>query len=300
MEILKYTLVNRVYQNGYYDLWEAENDLGLKAIAKVSKNSFANHPGIRQAFREEALSLARITHPYIIKAIGFDETDGISAFLTEQHNAVGIKSFISKKGKLSEENAIAIISKLMDGIQSIFTAKSPIFKLEFENIYISENLKPIITGLGYQPEVVLGFGGHYSDDQDERIVFQSPETLTGQTENPVKSAIYGCGIVFYYLLKGKLPIETKNRPIQEVYLDIVTHNWLPVYGITALAKTWLDSLSETDPSKRYKSIADALEGLNLIKESLDKNKETQCKNKDCGNLLKANAKFCGKCGSQQI
>lgn len=308
--ILNYALKSCIFQDGYYDLWEAENNLGLKAIIKKTKPSFAGHPGVYKFFREEAVSLAKVHHPYVIRMLGFDDTGGMPSLVVESFDLPTVRKQIHNHGPMKEEVACQFVLKVLDAAYSVLSHGISHFRITSENICIDTKNNPLITSLGLSIEEVLGFAPRLKDEQLENLVYRSPESLMGTSQNIGQDVIYGAGVLLFLMLRGRLPVEVRNLNTDEAYAQIVNHNWQKLLNITPRTQAWMDKLTHINPTERFGNIREAIQYYNNLTTATPKstavpvkvNAETQlinCINPLCDNTIAAGRSFCGKCGTNQ-
>ena len=223
---------------------------GELVAIKVISPSVANNVKFRRRFASEIETLVRLTHPNIVKAIGFGEEQGLLFYSMEfvdghtlqdhlrQHKRLDwtevIEIGIEVAGALKHAHDIGIIHRDLKPANLMLTREGHIKMTDFG-----------IAKLFGASELTLA--GSVLGTAD----FMPPEQAEGKTVN-VRSDIYSLGSVMYAMLSGRAPFAGKSVP--EVLYAV---RYSPTPDTTPLAPdappdlhALIAEMLEKDPLKR--------------------------------------------------
>ena len=178
-------------------------DLELNRLVaiKVLRQLAEEQEEVRARFRREALILAKLNHPNLVKIYDFEE-DTSPPFLVEEYlKGSDLYDKVKKAGPLTPADAGVMISELADGLahfhgQNIFHRD-----IKPANIFLDDE--------GRYRFMDFGLSKHVEDSkltQEGYIVgtlpYLPPETRQGKAASAAGD-IYQIGLTLYYLLKGK-------------------------------------------------------------------------------------------------
>jgi serine/threonine-protein kinase len=211
-------------------------------------------------FLREAEYGARVTHPNIVRAYDYGQTDGLHYLALEWAEGEPLAEFVNRSGQL----APALVAKIVEQIGAALTAAH-------EAGIIHRDLKPanIMYNPAEQTAKLLDFGIARDSDSnpEERLTragffvgtlqYVAPETLSGELVKE-QADVYSLATITYYLLTGCLPFSGKSP--RELFQQLLTQPPIPLNearkGLRfshAVEATVMRGL-ERDLSKRCKSV----------------------------------------------
>ena len=246
------------------DIYVAEDrQLGRKVAIKVLADRFASDAEVRERFKREALTAARLSgHPHIVTIFDVGEWDGrpfiVMELFTGGTLAERIQSkpvargeafeFLRQAGEaLDAAHVEGIVHRDVKPANLLFDSRG---ELNVADFGIARVLDQTTAGMT-APGTVLGTAGYLS-----------PEQAEGE-EATASSDIYSLGVVAYELLAGRRPFE-RGSPTAEAAAHI--HEPVPSASAdNASLGRAIDAVFERalekDPSRRHGSAGELVADL---------------------------------------
>lgn len=162
-------------------------------------------------FRQEALALARLSHPNIVQVYDFFEENGFFWIAMEFVKGGELDARLKASGRLELHETLSLSKQMADALG--YAHEQGVIHRDFKpaNVLLTPNQNVKITDFGIaklaqsslhtQLNTVLGTPS-----------YMSPEQANGETTDH-RTDIYSLGIVFYQLLAGELPFKGDHRSI---------------------------------------------------------------------------------------
>ncbi len=207
----RYKLLELVGSGGTAEVYRSVHpDLGREVAIKILYPSYTNDPGFVKRFRQEAQTVAALTHPHIVQVYDFAATeDGLYYIVMQYINGVSLDQFLGKRETpLPLAKAYAIFCQIADALQ-----------FAHEQGTIHRDLKPANILLDGRDHVYLtdfGFAKLMGVDLQTRSsmtlgtpVFMAPEQIENAPATAVTD-VYALGAILYQMLTNHLPYEDSN------------------------------------------------------------------------------------------
>ncbi len=197
---------------------------GLDRIValKILPEEFAHDVKFALRFTREARTLAKLNHPNIVSVFEFGKVEDTFYFLMEFVDGPTLRDVI-RAGKLSPEQALAIVPQLCDALQFAHDKGVIHRDIKPENILLAADGSVKIADFGLSR--ILG-----SDAQPTALTgthqimgtprYMAPEQLAGARSVDHRADIYSLGVVFYEMLTGELPVGRFEVPSRKVRIDV--------------------------------------------------------------------------------
>ena len=266
--------------------------------AKIINKDFVNKLPNKQFIEREISFLARkdIKHENILNCLDAYQDEKNYILITEYCENGDLKELIKKKGCLSEEEAIDVFSQIINGYSFLRSVNIIHRDLKPENIFISKEIFKI-GDFGTAREL---------SDNDARTFFigsldyMSPEMLESNGQYNDKTDIWSLGIIFYYMLFGKVPWTSRRqiKLIQEINEKLKnSESIIPAdHYISPECKDLLLKMLEKDPDQRISideisvhPLFNASQSTTASDQSLSQVEES--KSPDSNNVLKEKLNF---------
>jgi hypothetical protein len=231
-------------------------DVAIKQLGP----SLANDAQLLARFRQEALALARLSHPNIVQVYDFIEWNDLSLIVMEFVEGDELDTWLSNAKPLTVSVATKLAMQMADALG--YAHERGVVHRDFKpaNVLISNEGKIKITDFGIaklarssmrtQMNTVMG-----------SPAYMSPEQAGGDSIDH-RTDIYALGIVLYQMLGGKPPFV---GDIKSVIAQQLTKIPLSLSSFRSDIPPALDSVVQTmlakQPADRYQSMGVAIEQL---------------------------------------
>ncbi len=251
----EYRIEKELGQGSFSHVFQAQDVICDRKVAlKILRQERAKDEKVLSRFRREAGLLARLEHPNIVRVYNFGQY-GLNYFIVmEVLSGLTLKQVLARENPLSVEQAVAVMSQVLTGLE----------KLHAENI-IHRDLKPDNIKLLPDRAVVMDLGlAHVNaDTQLTRSGemfgtprYMSPEQARGEKTN-FQSDLYAVGVILYELLTGKTPHETES--LASLLFKIAVEEPRPItdyrVDLPELLVLFLERILARESDRRFSSTA---------------------------------------------
>ena len=202
----RYEIISKTGVGGMATVYKAKDTVLNRNVAvKVLKEEFITDEEFVKRFNSEAQAAASLSHPNIVSIYDVGNEDGIYYIVMEYIEGKTLKQLLQKRGALTLNEVIDIMTQLTDGLAHAHEAYIIHRDIKPQNIMIEDNGLVKITDFGIamalnstqltQTNSVMG-----------SVHYLPPEQANGKGST-VKSDIYSLGILMYELLTGSVPFK---------------------------------------------------------------------------------------------
>jgi serine/threonine protein kinase len=250
-----------------------ELSLNRKVALKVLAPRLSNDEEFIKRFKREAMVVAALDHPNIVKILSYGQAEGVHYFAMEYLKAQDLGQILKEKGAIPMEEALSITAQVASALEEASQRGVVHRDIKPPNIMVDELGRVRVTD----------FGIAYQQDSETKLTrigtflgtpeYASPEQVSGQALD-VRSDIYALGAVLYRMVSGQCAV-TGDSPLAMV-AKILTEPVKPILEVNpSLPRPvcqLVDKMMAKDPANRFQSPRELLSALN-----------------DCMNELKLNA-----------
>ncbi|HUR29224.1 MAG TPA: serine/threonine-protein kinase [Planctomycetota bacterium] len=238
--------------------------LDREVAIKVLPPELAGTSELRERFRREARTAARMSHPNIVPLYTFGEVSGLVYFVMGFVRGESLASRLARQGPFGPEEARTLLASLCDALEFAHRRGVVHRDIKPDNILMdAESNEPVLTDFGIAKVSVMDAQLTTAGQLIGTPHYMSPEQASGSADIGARSDLYSLGVVAYELLSGRRPFDSDN-PI-EALTQRLTSDPKPLGSVTRgvpsdLALT-IDRCLERDPAKRWpdaKSLREAL------------------------------------------
>lgn len=244
-------------------------DLALNrhVTIKVLRDEYARDEDFIRRFRQEARSVASLSHPNIVSVFDVGREDGIHYLVMEYVEGRNLKSLI-KEGKISLNFALQITRNICDALDHAHKRGIVHRDVKPHNILITPEGRAKLTDFGIARAVSSGTVSATKALLGS-VQYISPEQARGEPAD-ARSDIYSLGAVLYEMFTGKPPFSGDN-PVA-VAIKHIQDNPMPVNLANpdvppALARV-IEKAMAKNPNLRYQYVSTMGEEITSVLNDL--------------------------------
>jgi serine/threonine protein kinase len=237
--------------------------LSREVALKVINPDLSQNPVLMKRFRNEALAMARLSHPNIVVIYNFSSDANLHYIVMEYVQGKNLSQIIQREGALPWNRAFTLFSQILTAMD--YAHKQGIIHRDIKpsNFIVQSNGMVKVTDFG----IAKLFGGEELTRAGSTLgtsCYMSPEQILVQPIG-VFSDIYSLGITLYEMVTGRVPFSgNSDFEIQRGHLELPP---LPPRQVSphlshAIETAILKSL-EKKPERRFPSVRHFLEALSL-------------------------------------
>lgn len=167
-------------------------------------------PSFVDRFREEAVTVAALTHPYLLRVFDWGEEAGGAYLVTEFPEGGSLRTILDRQGTLTVGQAALIGAEVAEGLAYAHARGIVHGSLAPELILFDRDGRARIAGLGLSEALMESHGNIPADPR-----YASPEQATGATVD-ARTDVYALSLVLFEAVTGYLPFvgETPASTLQ--------------------------------------------------------------------------------------
>lgn len=234
-------------------------DVALKQLAP----NLSSDPQLLARFRQEALALARLSHPNIVQVYDFIEWNGLSLIVMELVQGDELESMLGQGNPLKLAEAVRLVTQMADALG--YAHDRGVVHRDFKpaNVLISHKGQVKITDFGIAKLAASSVHTQLNTVMGTPA-YMSPEQASGeQTDH--RTDIYALGVVLYQLLAGKRPFEGDTKSIIAQHLTKMPPGLAGVRGdVPPELDVIVQKMLAKKATDRFQSMAEVVQQLRPI------------------------------------
>lgn len=273
-QIGNYKVLSQIGEGGMGTVYLAEHImLHRKAAIKILSPQYANNNDIRARFKNEAVALAKLEHPNIVKLYDYVETDTMLALIMEYAEGHNLDHYIANvRGPIPEPVALPLFDQILNAFAYAHNMGIVHRDIKPSNIIISADNKVKVLDFGIAKLLDTNHKLTRTGSRMGTVLYMSPELVQGK-EADKRSDIYSLGVTLFQIITGKEPYD-KTLPEYEVYNNIVHHPLPRIKDIYPAAgkhvQDVIDKATQKDENLRFQSCYDFLNALHPTKITIER------------------------------
>jgi serine/threonine protein kinase len=205
-----YKIIEKIGEGGMGSVYKGIDEMLEREVAiKVLRPELASQEHVVERFRTEAKTLAKLNHTNIATVFNFIHQDDHYFMVMEFVRGETLDHIIRRTGAMLYEQAVGMFCHALDGLEHAHSLG-----------IIHRDIKPaniMLTDVGIVKVMDFGIARVLGTSRMTKqgniigtIEYMSPEQVRGE-ETDARSDIYSAGILFYEMLTGRVPFESKSE-----------------------------------------------------------------------------------------
>jgi eukaryotic-like serine/threonine-protein kinase len=249
----RYKLTDHVAAGGMGEVWRGQDEVLARTVAvKIMLPSLVAEPGFVERFRDEARTMATISHPGVVNVYDYGADQGLTYLVMEYVEGDALSKTLARVGRLTPGRTMSLIAQAADALQAAHDKGIVHRDVKPANLLVRPNGTLVLTDFGIARSgagsnltavgAVLGTASYIS-----------PEQASGHVATPA-SDVYALGVVAYQCLAGRRPFEG-GSPI-EIALQHIDGTPPPLPpDIPAPVRAVVERCIAKQPAQRWPSAA---------------------------------------------
>lgn len=206
VEVNQYTVVEHIGRGGMADVWSARDrrlnrTVAIKTIARDLSTEGDTNPV--DLFKQEAQTIARLEHPYILPVYDFGEFNS-QLYIVMRYVTGGSLEGLIADGRPGIDESLRIIRSIGHALHHAHASKVVHLDIKPSNILLDSNLTPYLADFGLA--AVIDPEGRAANPGFGTLLYMAPEQLT-QAKLDHRADIYSFTILVFHLLTGEMPFD---------------------------------------------------------------------------------------------
>jgi eukaryotic-like serine/threonine-protein kinase len=263
----RYEITQLLGQGGMGAVYKArDREVDRFVALKVIKPQLAVDPEILARFKQELILARQVTHKNVIRIFDLGEADGIKFITMEFIDGQDLKSLITEKGKLTNEEIVQVMEQVCFALDAAHGEGVVHRDLKPPNIMIDKSGRVAVMDFGIARSTEAVGGMTQTGALLGTPEYMSPEQVMGEHVD-ARSDLFTFGVILFQLLIGAMPYKadtvqsamfkrTRERPKAPIEVDPAVPKMLSDITVKCL---------ELDVNLRYQSALQILTDLEIWK-----------------------------------
>jgi len=216
------------------------------------------------ALKQELKLARRITHPNVLRLFDLGEVEGVPFISMEYVRGLTMRDLLDHSTRVPYSAALRLARQVCRGLDAVHSAGVIHRDMKPENILLEPNGNARLMDFGIAQPLAEAAGAGGTVLGTPRYL--APEQIQGE-EIDTRADVYACGVLFYELFTGKLPLPAAANPGEELRTTLTATPTPPREHRPELPQALeliLLRCLEKAPKRRYRDAAEllaAFEGL---------------------------------------
>ncbi|MCI0416915.1 protein kinase [bacterium] len=262
----RYEIIKEIGLGGMGHVYKArDRDLDEIVALKVLRAEISTDPVIQKRFLREIKVTRMIAHPCVVKVFDTGKYKGNRYISMEYIEGISLDDWL-KKGKPDFKSMLAVIVKILQGVQAAHTQGIIHRDLKPQNVLIDKSLNPHVLdfGIARSMDNVDATSGQIMGSPK----YMSPEQIQGKDLDG-RSDQYATGVLMFLMFTGEEPFTGEDP--RTIVLKHLSQPPPDMLKLNPDIPDWIHKIIlktlEKDRNQRYSSLKELLDDLKKGYES---------------------------------
>lgn len=263
----KYKVLGRLGKGGMATVFEAVHpELGQHVALKMLSHDVVLFRGFASSFKREALLIAKLNHPHIVKVMDVESGYGTHFIVMERLTGSELSDVIESGDRLPYPVVRRILTELCDALHYCHENGLLHCDVKPANIFLTENRSAKLLDFNIATEE--GTRQQQADGVAGTPNYMAPEQVRGDVLD-ARTDLYCLGMSAFELVTGVVPFHDAEtlEELHQMHLSRPTpdpRDYDP--NLSADLREFILRATAKDPDDRFGSCADAAKFLRLAVE----------------------------------
>jgi len=165
----------------------------------------------KQRFKEEAQTLAKFSHPSIVKILGYFEENDTAYFVMEYEEGIDLSQYLKQKDRaLGQEEILSIMMPILEGLKEVHAHNYLHRDIKPGNILLRSNNSPVLIDFGAS-KLALGEASKSITSMLTEGYAPLEQYSTDIKKQGPFTDLYAIAAVIYKMITGKVPSSAQTR-----------------------------------------------------------------------------------------
>jgi len=276
-----YVLLNKLGQGGMGNVFKAQHRrLGRVVCVKVMNSAGRKSPNMMERFRNEARTVAALSHPNFVVAHDADEAEGVPFLVMEYIEGSDLAKHVAAHGPLPVTQVLELVAEAAEALQYAHDRGITHRDIKPHNLLLSKDSDSDSLSIKILDMGLARFDSVLNDDPDTAthaamtntgvimgtVDYMSPEQALRSRDADNRSDIYSLGCTLHYLLTGRPVFEGDT-----VMARLIAHREIPVPSIEQKCSGAMHGLDAVfnrmlakKPKRRYQTMTEVAADINAL------------------------------------
>lgn len=266
-----YDILREIGHGGMGIVYQAQHRLldQVVAIKLLPESALGDLQAVRR-FQREMLSIGRMNHPNIVRALNAGEERGVPYLVMEFLEGLDFRELVNAAGRLSPEAACELIRQAAVGLQHIHERGLVHRDIKPANLILADDAVVKILDLGLVRLDTLPAARELTQPGTPMgtVDYMAPEQWVDPSAVDIRADIYALGCTLYFLLTGQPPsaMAARRTPFPRRSRSSPTHP--SVASLRRDCPPDLDKILELmlaeEPDERFDTPGEVAEALGVF------------------------------------